>query len=274
MDIGTTEILVFRIDGEPTKLATFTVARSEVAFRGREAVNPHVQRDLRAAQSGSRLHDAARPDHDPQAALDRQRPGVKSIAYLTDVEGRWDKIASFCDGNRTVWIDAASPPPRDGVTFVFGGDANSIADRGAADRGAAPRGADRPTADRVVLLAGNRDINKLRLARELTGEPPHDAPAVRTRASCCAVSSRRRWARRSVSSIARTELGTSATKRSCRATSTISRPAGCCARNLAQCRPGFAAARPLFVHGGVTAENFGEVPGATRVATAMRGSRA
>jgi len=101
----------------------------------------------------------------------------RPLAYLTDVEGRWDKLARFASVNPYVALDAAgrlqiSP----GAVFVFGGDA---IDRGpdamrivevlveAAER----------QPDRVVLLAGNRDINKLRLPRELGGHPPSQAPA-------------------------------------------------------------------------------------------------
>src|SRR5579862_9771528 len=96
---------------------------------------------------------------------------MRKVAYLTDVEGRWDKIADFCDANPLVSLEEGRLRVADGAVFVFGGDA---IDRGPQARrvvrllteakGAAP--------DRVVLLAGNRDINKMRLALELDGHPP------------------------------------------------------------------------------------------------------
>jgi hypothetical protein len=80
------------------------------------------------------------------------------ISYLTDVEGRWDKIVSFADGNPHVWLDGSALRLAAGVTFVFGGD--SI-DRGPHGRRilAMLVGARRDYGDRVVLLAGNRDLN-------------------------------------------------------------------------------------------------------------------
>jgi hypothetical protein len=100
-----------------------------------------------------------------------------AIAYLTDVEGMWDRLRTFADGNDLVRLgddDRLELAP--GATFVYGGDA--------IDRG--PHGrrvvrvlleAKRRLGDRVVLIGGNRDINKLRLRRELTGHPPEKAPS-------------------------------------------------------------------------------------------------
>ncbi len=97
------------------------------------------------------------------------------LAYLTDVEGRWDKLASFLAGNPHVSLAGDRLQLADGVTFVFGGDA--------LDRGAHARRivslllrAKREYGDRVILLAGNRDINKLRLVTELGGQPHRRAP--------------------------------------------------------------------------------------------------
>ena len=73
-----------------------------------------------------------------------------------------------------------------GATLVFGGDA---IDRGPAGRRvvAALLAAKRHYDDRVVLLAGNRDINKLRLHRELAGRPPrHASPATGEATGCAA----------------------------------------------------------------------------------------
>jgi hypothetical protein len=98
------------------------------------------------------------------------------VAYLTDVEGIWEKLASFCQDNPHVSLEAGDRlRVRPGVTFVYGGDA---IDRGAAGRRVLRTllEAWRRQPSQVVLLAGNRDINKLRLVRELNGYPPARMP--------------------------------------------------------------------------------------------------
>lgn len=103
------------------------------------------------------------------------------VAYLTDVEGIWEKMASFCRDNPHVSLEAGDRlVVRPGATFVFGGDA---IDRGPAGRRVVQVLLDawRRQPSQVVLLAGNRDINKLRLVRELNGHPPARTPTeVRT----------------------------------------------------------------------------------------------
>jgi hypothetical protein len=99
------------------------------------------------------------------------------IAYLTDVEGIWEKLASFCEGNPHLSLDAGGRlVVRPGATFVYGGDA---VDRGPDGRRVVRTllEARRQQPSQVVLLAGNRDINKLRLPRELNGTPPARTPA-------------------------------------------------------------------------------------------------
>jgi hypothetical protein len=99
------------------------------------------------------------------------------VAYLSDVEGIWEKLTSFCQDNPHVSLEAGERlQVQPGATFVFGGDA--------IDRGPAGRRvlrvlleAWRRQPSQVVLLAGNRDINKLRLMRELNGHPPPRMPA-------------------------------------------------------------------------------------------------
>jgi hypothetical protein len=93
------------------------------------------------------------------------------VAYLTDVEGIWEKLAGFCQDNPHVSLEGGERlVVRPGVTFVFGGDA---VDRGPDGRRVVRTllEAWRRQPSQVVLLAGNRDINKLRLARELRGHP-------------------------------------------------------------------------------------------------------
>lgn len=99
------------------------------------------------------------------------------IAYLTDVEGQWDKLVSFCQDNPLVHLDSQGRlRVRPGATFIFGGDA---IDRGPHGRQvvATLLEARRQQPSQVVLLAGNRDINKLRLVRELRGHPLARTPA-------------------------------------------------------------------------------------------------
>jgi hypothetical protein len=104
------------------------------------------------------------------------RSTPRTVVYLTDVEGMWPRLESFCAGNPHVRLDAEGRLHVEGdVVFVYGGDA---IDRGPAGRRvmATLLDAKRRQPDRVVLLAGNRDINKLRLVRELRGAPPPRAP--------------------------------------------------------------------------------------------------
>lgn len=98
-----------------------------------------------------------------------------TIAYLTDVEGQWEKVATFCEGNALISLDGERLVLAQGATFVFGGDA---IDRGPDARRivACLTEARERYGERVVLLAGNRDLNKLRLRRELGGFPHRRAP--------------------------------------------------------------------------------------------------
>jgi hypothetical protein len=101
------------------------------------------------------------------------------VAYLTDVEGIWEKLAGFCRDNPHVSLDPEERlVVRPGATFVYGGDA---IDRGPDGRRVVRTLLDawRRQPSQVVLLAGNRDINKLRLVRELNGHPlPRTPPEV------------------------------------------------------------------------------------------------
>ncbi|MCB9592620.1 MAG: hypothetical protein H6719_07800 [Sandaracinaceae bacterium] len=98
-----------------------------------------------------------------------------TIAYLTDVEGQWPKVESFCRDNPLVRLEGDRLELADGARFVFGGDA---IDRGPHARRvvACLTDARERYGERVVLLAGNRDLNKLRLRRELGGHPSERAP--------------------------------------------------------------------------------------------------
>jgi hypothetical protein len=99
------------------------------------------------------------------------------LAFVTDLEGSWEKLASFVEASPAVSFDARGRlVVEPGCTFVFGGDA---IDRGPHARRIvrALLGAKRRQPEQVVLIAGNRDINKLRLVRELAGHPPARTPS-------------------------------------------------------------------------------------------------
>lgn len=102
----------------------------------------------------------SKPDHD--------------VAYLTDVEGSWTRLESFCSDNPLVSLAGDELRVTAGATFVFGGDA---IDRGPWSRRIVRTllRARESQPDQVVLLGGNRDLNKLRLVRELAGFPPKRA---------------------------------------------------------------------------------------------------
>ncbi|MCE9572395.1 MAG: hypothetical protein K8W52_04500 [Deltaproteobacteria bacterium] len=189
------------------------------------------------------------------------------IAYLTDVEGSWDKLASFARDNPRVALDGDALRLADGVTFVFGGDA---IDRGPHARRivATLLAARRTYGDRVILLAGNRDLNKLRLVRELDGAPPTRAPAGLPRAELL------RWILANTMGAARafehraTELaagGHDATDDAVVRSFLDDVNAGGALRTyLGECRLGYRAGATLFLHGGITAANLGVTPGAPR----------
>jgi hypothetical protein len=99
-----------------------------------------------------------------------QRTADYEVAFLTDVEGN---IASFDRWLQISRVLAYTGPDRKALTlthpkayFVYGGD---VTDRG----GGSERllrllvGLKRDYPDRVSLLVGNRDLNKLRMTSEL-----------------------------------------------------------------------------------------------------------
>nr|HEX4312832.1 metallophosphoesterase [Kofleriaceae bacterium] len=191
------------------------------------------------------------------------------IAYVTDVEGQWDKLASFAAGNPHVHLaDDGTLELADGVTFVFGGDA---IDRGPAGQKIVDvlLRAKQHYGARVVLLAGNRDINKMRLRRELAGAPPAGAPTGSRADTLKWIFANTMGAPKAFAHRA-SEL--SAAGRAS-GDDTVAQsflddlaPGGALRSYLQACQLGYREGATLFVHGGVTGANLGVVPGQPRVA--------
>jgi hypothetical protein len=192
---------------------------------------------------------------------------VASVAYLTDVEGHWDKLADFAQDNPLVSLSGDRLLLAPGATFVFGGDA---IDRGPWSRRivATLLEAKRRYGERVVLLAGNRDLNKLRLRRELGGFPPARAPRD---VALSGPAPLLRWimdhtmgARRAFE-MRRSELasGGAAASDDDVAASFLGdlAPEGELTAYLDLCQLAYRHGRTLFVHGAVTEESLGCVPG-------------
>ena len=192
------------------------------------------------------------------------------IAYITDLEGRWDKLERSCADNPHVTLQDGALTLAPGVTFVFGGDA---VDRGPAGRRilAALLAAKRRYGERVVLLAGNRDINKLRLHRELAGHPLPRAPSelhadrpgllrwilantmgARDAFDHRAAELRAAGARADDEDVVDSFAADIA-------------PGGLLAEYLSGACLAHRAGRTLFMHGGVTADSLGVIPGREHV---------
>jgi hypothetical protein len=190
------------------------------------------------------------------------------LSYLTDVEGQWNKIQDFARDNP--WISLEDDDRivvGEGAIFVFGGDA---IDRGPAGRRIvqALLDAKRRQPDRVVLLAGNRDINKMRLFTELQGHPPPHAPPDLRGADLLRWIFTRTMGADQAFEHRRTELGLAggdgAVSDEHVAQSYVDdlAPGGPLREYLAVCQLAWRSDETLFVHGGVTEENLGFAPGA------------
>lgn len=184
-----------------------------------------------------------------------------TIAYLTDVEGQWTKVASFCAENPHLRLDADRIELSEGTTFVFGGDA---IDRGPSSRRivACLTDAKLRYGDRVVLLGGNRDLNKLRLRRELTGHPHPRAPEeVRSdRAALLKWTLARTMGAPDAFEHRRTELGGASDEEVVDSYLADLEPDGALTRYLRLCTLAYRSGRTLFVHGGIGEDSLGYVP--------------
>jgi hypothetical protein len=186
------------------------------------------------------------------------------IAYVTDVEGMWDRLATFLRGNRCAALAGDDIVLSDGAMLVFGGDA---VDRGPSSRrvvGALVR-AKRRYGDRVVLLAGNRDINKIRLVRELGGHPLDRVPAEARTSRPVLL----RWildntmGARQAFELRRTELGGAPITDEAVVDSYLEEvgPGGELREYLLSAQLAYRSGATLFVHGAVGPESLGSVPG-------------
>mmetsp|Transcript_3173 Transcript_3173/g.9176 ORF Transcript_3173/g.9176 Transcript_3173/m.9176 type:complete len:717 (-) Transcript_3173:2524-4674(-) len=128
-----------------------------------------------AAAAGSGSSDPGGSDEAPG----RPAAGATvTIGYVTDVEGNrhfWDeyvRISSVLDRDPS----AGSVVLRDGCEFVFGGD---VVDKGDGDLHVLRDIVQlkRAYPDRVHLIMGNRDVNKIRFAHELERPNREDQPA-------------------------------------------------------------------------------------------------
>ena len=198
-------------------------------------------------------------------------PPVRKVAYLTDVEGRWDKLVDFCAESPLVSLDAhGALRVSAGSVFVFGGDA---VDRGPAGQRiiATLLAAKSAQPDQVVLLAGNRDINKLRLLRELDGHPPPRAPQSAGRVELLRFLLAQTMGARHAFEHRRAELGPVGDDDVVDSFLEELAPDGLLTRYLSLAALAHREGETLFVHGGVTGENFGLVPGRAERATTVDG---
>lgn len=195
-------------------------------------------------------------------------PEPPVVAYLTDVEGRWDKLESFVRGNPYVSLDAEGKlHVASGAVFVFGGDA---LDRGPDARRLVEALLDLKARQpsRAVFIAGNRDINKMRLPRELSGAPPSRTPHDLARLGGAPLL---KWifentmGARQAFEMRREELARTRADVSdeivVRSFLEDLEPSGAITRFLGACQLAYRAGNTLFVHGSVTTENLGRVPG-------------
>ncbi len=182
--------------------------------------------------------------------------------WISDLEGRWDKLVQAADGE-ALRLGGAGPGRDElragpGFRLVHGGD---VVDRGPAGLRLLRTLVDAHDADGAVLLAGNRDINKLRLPRELGPAPRPDAPAP--------VGERLRW------TLSRTmgagsawawraaELGVDPADESTLVLSLLDDvgPEGPLLAYLKRAKLIFRKDETLFAHGAVLEESLGVVPG-------------
>lgn len=191
---------------------------------------------------------------------------MRRVAYFTDVEGRWEKLAGFVERTAGLALRDDHIAVDDHTLLVFGGDA---IDRGPAGRRVVSvlLASKMHAPDRVVLLAGNRDINKMRLVRELNGYPPANAPdqiVAAGRGALLTYIFARTMGAADAFEHRRAELARLA--RSCTNEDVAEsflhdlEPNGELTRYLAACQLAHREGNTLFLHGAVTEESYGRCP--------------
>jgi hypothetical protein len=193
---------------------------------------------------------------------------MATIAYITDVEGQWNKLRDFATDNALVSLEGDRLRVAPNAILVFGGDA---IDRGPDGRRVLRALLEVKTrqADQVVLLAGNRDINKLRLWSELQGHFFYPVPDELRGADRATVL---RWIFKYTMGAAQgfdhrlRELQTQDEQAVPQSFIDDVRPGGLIAEYLRQCVLAYRHGATLFVHGGVTNESLGHVPGQDPIA--------
>jgi hypothetical protein len=104
---------------------------------------------------------------------------VPPVAYVTDLEGNAQKLANFMRGHEAfAWGTDGRYHLREGHIFIHGGDAPDrfLGSITVVDELVRLK---EETPDRVYLIAGNRDVNKLRLPMELSAIAMREEPRVR-----------------------------------------------------------------------------------------------
>ena len=187
------------------------------------------------------------------------------LGFLSDVEARWSKLEDFCEDNPWVSLRGTPSGPRldvqPGATFVYGGD---TLDRGPHSRRVLLTLVEAKVRqpDRVILLAGNRDINKLRLPRELSGHPRTGAPTT-SRADILRWTLARTMGAAGAFMHRAAELGVHPEREEEQVVQSMLddiAPGGALYNYLTLAQLAYRCEETLFVHGGVTEENLGALP--------------
>lgn len=185
------------------------------------------------------------------------------IAYVTDVEGDWNKLATFAQDSPVMSIDSEGHLElADGAIFVFGGDAVDFGPGAKRILAELIRLKDRYP-ERVVLIGGNRDINKLRFLSEIA--PVTTEESAQNEIEKMKTIFSHTMNARIAFEMRRTELQETF-QRSISDRETFDdylndlRPGGLHYEFLLRCQLAYRHGKTLFVHGAVTVKNLGYVP--------------
>jgi len=150
-------------------LAALPVIHQYHAWSHPEPARSASARDSGGGGGGSWFKSGGK---DRASGGDRGGSGTTTIGYVTDIEGNKEFFDEYVRISRVLERRAGAIHLRDGCEFVFGGD---VCDKGDGDlyviRELVSLKERYP--DRVHLILGNRDVNKIRWAHEL------DAPGAK-----------------------------------------------------------------------------------------------